>query len=204
MGNKCSSQLYDACKNGNLEELRLAQEGSPKRKHKLPHEMTPLHIAAMYNHVDCVQYLLLSGAHANAQDKWGETALMKAVWFGTSHSECAQLLLQHGASLSPINKSGKDIYTMATDRANQVALELFKRQRVWNRRKGALLIRCPIPDLDPQKWFTSLPRVLCAHPTLLRLKRRRDRAARTHLFLCLLTREIFHQPDVIRIICSFL
>ena len=64
----------------------------------------PLVYAATNGHVDCVRLLLSAGAHVEAGDGWGNTALYKACCY--DHSDCVGALLEAGADPSVANKCG--------------------------------------------------------------------------------------------------
>uniref|UniRef100_A0A665UFA6 Serine/threonine-protein phosphatase 6 regulatory ankyrin repeat subunit C-like n=1 Tax=Echeneis naucrates TaxID=173247 RepID=A0A665UFA6_ECHNA len=57
---------------------------------------TPLMLAALGSHTDCVHILLEKGANADAADKKGFTALHRAAMLGSE--DCVSALLEHGAS----------------------------------------------------------------------------------------------------------
>uniref|UniRef100_A0A3Q0SID9 Ankyrin repeat domain 28 n=1 Tax=Amphilophus citrinellus TaxID=61819 RepID=A0A3Q0SID9_AMPCI len=57
---------------------------------------TPLMLAVLSGHTDCVYSLLNKGASVEAKDKWGRTALHRGAV--TGHEECVEALLQHSAN----------------------------------------------------------------------------------------------------------
>jgi ankyrin repeat protein len=66
--------------------------------------LTPLHLAAEKGFPAMVELLLKHGGNINAQDTQGNTALMRAMWFG--REACARLLVEKGADLSVTDNSG--------------------------------------------------------------------------------------------------
>uniref|UniRef100_A0A8C2H5X9 Uncharacterized protein n=1 Tax=Cyprinus carpio TaxID=7962 RepID=A0A8C2H5X9_CYPCA len=68
-------------------------------------EQTPLMLAVLGGHTDCVHLLLSEGASVEARDKWGRTALHRGVIMG--HEACVEALLQHGSSLLVQDSRGR-------------------------------------------------------------------------------------------------
>ncbi|KAK4312362.1 hypothetical protein Pmani_016207 [Petrolisthes manimaculis] len=66
---------------------------------------TPAHIAAFAGHPHCLSWLLQAGAHTDAQDYLGETALHKAARTGSL--ECVNILLNSKAKISVHNNNGQ-------------------------------------------------------------------------------------------------
>lgn len=65
---------------------------------------TPLHLAAGYNNLEVVEFLLAAGADVNAQDKGGLIPLHNASSYG--HVDVAALLIRHGTSVNAVDKWG--------------------------------------------------------------------------------------------------
>lgn len=63
------------------------------------YELRPLYMAALLNHIDIVDELIKAGAHLEAANKNGKTALMKAREEG--HEEIVRRLLAAGAKDLP-------------------------------------------------------------------------------------------------------
>ena len=88
---------------------QLIERGADPRTYcKIKKHSTPtLHLACYFNDVELVQFLLESGAKANAQDSNGDTP-----WHLLDNSqeavECLKLLLEAGADPMIKNKMGED------------------------------------------------------------------------------------------------
>lgn len=65
---------------------------------------TLLMVASALGRIELVRFLLEKGADINAQDKYGDTALMDAA---SDHPEVVELLLEKGADVNIRNKLGK-------------------------------------------------------------------------------------------------
>lgn len=84
-------------------ELAAVQEFVEKKGTNVNEQISgrsPLHYAADYGHKKVLEYLLSKGANINAQDKFGITPLLSAIFEG--HTECVKILINKGA-----DKSGK-------------------------------------------------------------------------------------------------
>lgn len=66
---------------------------------------TPLHIASLYGHHDCVQALCHSLANVHVADHAGQTPLHLAAEAG--HVLCAALLIRHGANINAQDLRGR-------------------------------------------------------------------------------------------------
>ncbi len=72
-----------------------------------------------------VKRLIGVGADVNAQDNFGETALMKATYY--EHQEVAQLLIENGADVNIQENSGATALFFATERGYlEVAILLIE------------------------------------------------------------------------------
>ncbi|KAH8732704.1 ankyrin repeat-containing domain protein [Phaeosphaeriaceae sp. PMI808] len=54
-----------------------------------------LQLAAVFNHIKCVKFLVELGANPNIENKFGRVALHTSAWKGTK--QCVEVLLSHGA-----------------------------------------------------------------------------------------------------------
>eukprot|EP00418_Pyrodinium_bahamense_P062464 CAMPEP_0179085884 /NCGR_PEP_ID=MMETSP0796-20121207/38923_1 /TAXON_ID=73915 /ORGANISM="Pyrodinium bahamense, Strain pbaha01" /LENGTH=133 /DNA_ID=CAMNT_0020783335 /DNA_START=46 /DNA_END=444 /DNA_ORIENTATION=- len=84
--------------------------------------LTPLMIAAMHGHEDCLRCLLQRGADLDARDGRGWTALMHAAFRG--QGPCLRLLAEHGADLDARDFLG----TTAAMRAAMAGMEHARRK----------------------------------------------------------------------------
>ena len=67
------------------------------------YHLTPLMLAALKGHIECLKELIAAGSHINKKDNDGRTALMQAAVQG--HVECLKELISAGAD---VNKQCKD------------------------------------------------------------------------------------------------
>lgn len=106
------SAMFDACRRGDLEEVRALCATDPALIHLTDVKgFTPLIIAAYNNHPDTTEFLLEKGADANSQDNAGNTALMGVSFKGYTH--IAMQLLQAGADVNLRNSNGAPALTFA-------------------------------------------------------------------------------------------
>jgi len=93
------SPLYEACRDGTHEDVKLFLEaGADIKQRNGPNNETALHTAARNGHLECVQLLLTKKPDLNALTKSGETALYLAL--KGNHAAVAQLLLAADAHAS--------------------------------------------------------------------------------------------------------
>jgi tankyrase len=90
------SALLDAAKKGDLDRIKklLTPENINCRDEE-GRNSTLLHLAAGYNHLDVVEYLLENGADVNARDKGGLIPLHNASSYG--HVDVALLLIKYNS-----------------------------------------------------------------------------------------------------------
>lgn len=118
-----SAGIHELARTGKTEllELELKKEGVDINL-KDKDEYTPLHLAAINGHSECVGILLESGANATLTDKNGRTALHWAAM--KEHGICLAYLL---------HKAGKDIISLR-DNDDCTALNLANK----NGNEGAI------------------------------------------------------------------
>lgn len=88
-----------AARKGQTEWLRLlGEKGGGVRSASLGYKQTALHISAMENQVDCVEYLLEAGAEIDAKNVLGWSPLMWAS--ATGAVECVRALVDAGADVN--------------------------------------------------------------------------------------------------------
>ncbi|XP_076104461.1 poly [ADP-ribose] polymerase tankyrase-1-like isoform X1 [Mytilus galloprovincialis] len=102
-GTDVDIQLLEAAKAGDMELVKKLISAHPHsvncRDLKLNgRHSTPLHVAAGYNRVTVVDFLLTHGADVHAKDKGGLVPLHNACSYG--HYEVTELLIKHGADVN--------------------------------------------------------------------------------------------------------
>ncbi|KAF7232320.1 hypothetical protein EG68_05324 [Paragonimus skrjabini miyazakii] len=97
--------VLEAAKRGNLAKLqRLITPANINCRDTQGRNSAPLHLAAGYNNVEVVEFLLESGADVNAKDKGGLIPLHNASSYG--HVDVAALLIRYGTSVNAVDKWG--------------------------------------------------------------------------------------------------
>ncbi|CAL8318004.1 unnamed protein product [Lota lota] len=92
-------RLLEAAKAGDQDTVKaLCTSQSVNCRDQEGRLSTPLHVAAGFNRLGVVEYLLLHGADVHARDKGGLVPLHNACSYG--HLEVAELLVRHGASVN--------------------------------------------------------------------------------------------------------
>ncbi len=87
-------------------------------------KVTALHNAAAQGHLRLVSQLLLEGADVNAQDVYGATPLVCAVYAG--HVEVVKLLLAKGADATLAPVASPSAMNMAIQRNDMAVFELLR------------------------------------------------------------------------------
>lgn len=72
-----------------------------------------LHLASIHGHIECVRFLVASGADVNAPNKFGETPLHKAA--RTDNLPLVELLLELGADANAMGRDGKPRHVAASE-----------------------------------------------------------------------------------------
>ncbi|XP_038056878.1 transient receptor potential cation channel subfamily A member 1-like isoform X2 [Patiria miniata] len=109
-----STPLHLAASQGSLPivKLLLSPPGSEKTLTMCDVEMmTPLHRAAMFDHVDVVDFLIAQGADMDVVDKHGCSPLLRAVSRGSFRS--VSLLNEHGADCSLRDCQNRNVLHLA-------------------------------------------------------------------------------------------
>uniref|UniRef100_A0A5K3ET97 Poly [ADP-ribose] polymerase n=2 Tax=Mesocestoides corti TaxID=53468 RepID=A0A5K3ET97_MESCO len=97
--------VLEAAKRGNLAKIqRLVTPENINCRDTQGRNSTPLHLAAGYNNLEVVDFLLEAGADVNAHDKGGLIPLHNASSYG--HVDVAALLIRHGTSVNAVDKWG--------------------------------------------------------------------------------------------------
>lgn len=92
------------------------------------YSQTPLHIAALANHSQCLLWLLQAGGDASSQDYLGETPLHKAVRSGSI--ECASILLLKNSDIRIKNVNGQTPVELSLVSGNSTLAELLQKINV--------------------------------------------------------------------------
>jgi len=100
--------LFDAAAEGRLEEIRSLLDRGANINAVDTANWTPLHLASINGHHQCVELLLDRGANINAVDKYNYTPLHYASVNG--HHQCIELLIDRGAdkSIKNVREDGRD------------------------------------------------------------------------------------------------
>ncbi|KER23057.1 hypothetical protein T265_08999 [Opisthorchis viverrini] len=97
--------VLEAAKRGNLAKLqKLITPANINCRDTQGRNSAPLHLAAGYNNVEVVEFLLESGADVNSKDKGGLIPLHNASSYG--HVDVAALLIRYGTSVNAVDKWG--------------------------------------------------------------------------------------------------
>ncbi|VDO05956.1 unnamed protein product [Rodentolepis nana] len=97
--------VLEAAKRGSLTKIqRLITADNINCRDTAGRNSTPLHLAAGYNNLEVVEFLLAAGADVNAQDKGGLIPLHNASSYG--HVDVAAILIRHGTSVNAVDKWG--------------------------------------------------------------------------------------------------
>ncbi|UYV76398.1 hypothetical protein LAZ67_14000288 [Cordylochernes scorpioides] len=107
------SDFLWSLKNGELEQVREHVESKKVDVNSSIDGRLPIHYAADYGQAEVVNYLIEKGADVNAQDKYGITALLAAIWEG--HTKCVKLMIEKGAKKTGLTPDGTS-YIDSTDK----------------------------------------------------------------------------------------
>ncbi|KAF8565633.1 hypothetical protein P879_06066 [Paragonimus westermani] len=107
--------LHFACARGDLDCVQLLTEFRPRLKPRMIREpnndgRTPMHVAAMHNRIEVIEYLVSQGAELNPFDHKRLTPLLLACSKGAIKS-CAQLM-ELGADLTACDEFGRNMLIM--------------------------------------------------------------------------------------------
>ncbi|XP_021365013.1 transient receptor potential cation channel subfamily A member 1-like isoform X2 [Mizuhopecten yessoensis] len=127
-----STPLHFACAQGSVELIKIMQELQPTRFSRALTsndvlKMTPLHRAALFNHVNVVEYLLKQGAEIDAQDSQDRTPLLIAASKGCWKT--VQCLIENNVSLAKTDRENRNFLHLAIKfggRLNEFGVELLK------------------------------------------------------------------------------
>ncbi|XP_060077074.1 transient receptor potential cation channel subfamily A member 1-like [Ylistrum balloti] len=127
-----STPVHFACAQGSVELIKIMQELQPVRFSTALStcdvlKMTPLHRAALFNHVNVVEYLLKQGADIDAQDSQDRTPLLIAASKGCWKT--VQCLIVNNVSLAKTDRENRNFLHLAIKfggRLNEFGVELLK------------------------------------------------------------------------------
>ncbi len=111
-----------ATMDGSLSRMRLLHFAGANINSRSNGSM-PLFIAAGEGRSDVVRYLLAEGADVNARERFGDTALTEAAYYG--HLPLIKELLSHGADINAIGSDGTAL-DIALKRNNLAVTDLLK------------------------------------------------------------------------------
>ncbi|XP_041358307.1 transient receptor potential cation channel subfamily A member 1-like isoform X2 [Gigantopelta aegis] len=119
-----ATPVHFACLQGNLDMLHLMYNSQPDKFEKAVHiadscGMTPLHRAALFNHVAVVTYLLEKGADVNAKDCQDRTPLLLSASKGGWQT--AKCLLEHNADICVKDEHNRNFLHIAIKFGGQLS-----------------------------------------------------------------------------------
>ena len=100
------SELNNACKNGNINEIKRLLDNGADVNAKDDDGYTPLISASAGGFVETAKFLLENGADMNAEDKYGWTSLMYASQ--NRHINMLKFLIENGADVNHKSIDGRD------------------------------------------------------------------------------------------------
>ena len=100
-------QLHEACRVGNVAEIKVLLDGGLDVGSVMWGSYTPLAYAAAGGHVDAVNLLLDSGAEIDQQGRFQKTALNHAI--GGGSQDVCELLIRRGARLDIPNQNNANL-----------------------------------------------------------------------------------------------
>mmetsp|Transcript_39707 Transcript_39707/g.97598 ORF Transcript_39707/g.97598 Transcript_39707/m.97598 type:complete len:756 (-) Transcript_39707:545-2812(-) len=116
--------MEEACRRGDLEQIKLMVRVDPKRARKPDATgSTPLHRVAGFNHREVADFLIANNADVNAEDRYAEAPLKRAAYDG--HTDVATLLIACGADVNHEDISGKAAIHHAAEQGRAQVLEVL-------------------------------------------------------------------------------
>ncbi len=105
-GKAIQKELFNAARTGNIEVLSLFASDAPELLGaKDERGFTPLIMAAYYDQLEAVKFLIKAGVNVNAQDDAGNTALMGVAF--KNYEAIAKCLVEAGCDARIANYGGK-------------------------------------------------------------------------------------------------
>jgi ankyrin repeat protein len=88
--------------------------------------LAPLHAAALNDRVEAARLLLAHGARVEAEDRYGDTPLYRAVYAYQGNPEMVKLLLEHGADPAHENQHGVSPLSVADTKQDAQLVRLLR------------------------------------------------------------------------------
>ena len=121
-----NTKLTKACKDGNIEDVKIMLKLGADANGKDIDQWTPLHMAAIKGHFEIAKLLIQNGADIDAKSEYHkETPLHFAVLYG--YSKIAELLLQNGADVdAQDNRKNTPLHEAAIEGYPEIVEVLLK------------------------------------------------------------------------------
>ena len=120
------NEILDASYFGEIEDIRASLDNGVDVNTTDRDRNTPLHMAALGGHADCIELLIERKANVGTVNSGGNTSLLLAVT--TAPPECIELLLKAGAPVNSRNNTGDTPLDYAIDQmVSYTTTEYLKR-----------------------------------------------------------------------------
>ncbi len=135
-----STPVHIACSQGSLEILKLMAEKQPDtfleviNSHDAA-QMTPLHKAAMFDHVDIANYLIDQGAYIDSLDKEKRSPLLLAAF--RSCSKMINFLIKRGANVHLKDLKSQNLLHLIVNQNSKPAEQAFQIEKTYGSQKNA-------------------------------------------------------------------
>jgi len=135
-----STPVHIACSQGSLEILKLMAEKQPDtfleviNSHDAA-QMTPLHKAAMFDHVDIANYLLDQGTYIDSLDKEKRSPLLLAAY--RSCSRMMNLLIKRGANVHLKDSKSQNLLHLIVNQNCRPTKQAFQIEKTYGSEKKA-------------------------------------------------------------------
>ncbi|XP_065826126.1 transient receptor potential cation channel subfamily A member 1-like isoform X2 [Oscarella lobularis] len=132
---RAESPFHLACSQGSVPMIETILNHCKDATEKLleakdPTGQTPLHKAAIFNHLTVAKFLINKGASVNATDNFGRTPLLVAAQAGSK--ETMQFLLSQGADTDRRDTNNRNFIHLAIIKQNEPVAELILTQPEFN------------------------------------------------------------------------
>lgn len=126
MNDEGRTALHLAALKGDAGEVRRLLSGGANPNLQCDQGWTPLHCATQLNSAECVSLLLAHGATLDLRDRFGNTALWRAVMASKGEGAVIAILLEAGANRDLANDSGVSPVALAARIGNYDIARFFK------------------------------------------------------------------------------